>query len=126
MQDARSSFTPQDAKLHTHTKTILKGWQDQHNKLWQVQIVEDGWTSNLKIKDDTHQIPLTTPPTGLITILPSAPTGISATISLAMTTVPLIVSFFLPSNHADKYSKAYRLLEPKSVQHYLDQDVINN
>ena len=81
-------FHSTGCKVTHEGATILKGWQDQHNKLWRVQIVDNGWASNLKIKYDTHQIPLTTPPTGLPTSLPSAPTAMSAISLLAMTTVP--------------------------------------
>jgi hypothetical protein len=39
-------------------KIILRGWRDPNHCLWHVCIVDDGWTTNLKI-DDNVTIPQT-------------------------------------------------------------------
>ena len=33
-------------------KVILQGWRDPHHRLWRVRIIDDGWTTNLKVHDD--------------------------------------------------------------------------
>ena len=36
---------------------ILRGWHDPRHHLWRVRIVDDGWTTNLRVSDDTPMPP---------------------------------------------------------------------
>jgi hypothetical protein len=46
-------------------KTILQGWRDPKNCLWHVMIVNNGWTTQLTIRDVARPtLPLSTTPTG--------------------------------------------------------------
>ncbi len=47
------------------SKTILRGWCDPKNCLWQVMIVANGWTTKLTVRNVTQPIvPFATTPTG--------------------------------------------------------------
>ena len=44
--------------------TIIRGWRDPQNRLWRVKIVDNGWTTNITLRDDAKRpaIALSTPP----------------------------------------------------------------
>jgi len=39
--------------MQLNGEVILRGWRDPRHRLWQVHIVDDGWTTNIKVADDT-------------------------------------------------------------------------
>ncbi len=45
--------------------TIIRGWWDPQHRLWRVKIVNDGWTTNITLRDGAKRpaIALSTPPT---------------------------------------------------------------
>jgi hypothetical protein len=45
-------FHSTGCKVSLNKEIILQGWRDPTNQLWRVKITNDGWITNLKIKDD--------------------------------------------------------------------------
>jgi hypothetical protein len=45
-------FHATGCKVTLNSKVILRGWRDPHHCLWRVRIIDDGWTTNLKVHDD--------------------------------------------------------------------------
>ena len=84
---------------------ILQGWRDPTNRLWQVRISDDGWTTDMRVSipTDTTEppvIPLSTAPTSVTTHLVNH--------IEYKTTAPRRVTFTLSADHADRDGAAYR------------------
>jgi hypothetical protein len=47
-------FHSTGCKIFLNGKIILQGWRDPKNRLWQVKIINDGWITNLKTKDNDN------------------------------------------------------------------------
>jgi hypothetical protein len=61
-------FHKTGCKVTLNRETILQGWRDPKNHLWQVMIVNDGWTTKLTVRNVTRPIiPLSTTPIGHLT-----------------------------------------------------------
>ncbi len=45
-------FHSTSCKVSLNRKIILHEWRDPKNQLWQVKIINDGWITNLKTKDN--------------------------------------------------------------------------
>jgi hypothetical protein len=68
MQAARYFFHKTGCEVTLNVETILQGWCDPKNCLWQVMIVNNGWTTKLTVRNITRPvIPLSTTPTGHLT-----------------------------------------------------------
>jgi hypothetical protein len=52
-------FNATGCKVTFDSKVILQGWRDPKHRLWHVCIVDDGWTTNLKIDDNVSTLPTT-------------------------------------------------------------------
>jgi hypothetical protein len=79
-------FTKWVAKSHLTGETILQGWHDPKNCLWQVMIVNDGWTTKLTVCNVTRPvIPLSTTPTGhLANSMPIVPFKSDTTLATSL------------------------------------------
>jgi hypothetical protein len=73
-------FDKHGCEVTYNGETILRGWRDPKNRLWRVKLVDDGWTTNLTIRDDALRppIPLTTTPTGIAVAAPPTATVVEA------------------------------------------------
>ena len=40
-------------EISLYGKVILRAWRDPKHHLWRVRIVDDGWTTNLRVAEDT-------------------------------------------------------------------------
>jgi hypothetical protein len=45
-------FNTTCCKVTLNGEIILRGWRDPQHRLWRVRIVNDGWTTNLKVIDN--------------------------------------------------------------------------
>jgi hypothetical protein len=50
-------FNAAGCEVTLNSEIILRGWCNPRHRLWRVRIVDDGWTTNLKVKDNDFITP---------------------------------------------------------------------
>jgi hypothetical protein len=82
-QGLQGIFHKTGCKVTLNKETILQGWRDPQNCLWQVMIVDDGWSTKVSVRDITRPIiPLSTTPTRhLANNMPIVPSNSNMTLA---------------------------------------------